>query len=168
MPVVGLLVAFGTMGLEALRSTANERRLLARGARVVDDPSYRWMRVAYPAGFLLVCLEAWWRAAAWSMPALAGLGIFLAGKAIKYLAIATLGDRWSFRVLVLPGAPLVASGIYRWLRHPNYVGVGLEVVGIAWWMRAPFTGTLFGVTFGLILLWRIRVEERALGLASRA
>jgi isoprenylcysteine carboxyl methyltransferase (ICMT) family protein YpbQ len=54
------------------------------------------------------------------------------------------------------------------LRHPNYVGVAGEVVGIALWMRAPITGTLFAVSFGLILLWRIRIEERALGLAPRA
>ena len=62
----------------------------------------------------------------------------------------------------------VAHGIYRALRHPNYLGVVGEVLGIGLWMPAPkITGTLFGVTFGLILLWRIRIEERALGLSPR-
>ncbi len=46
-----------------------------------------------------------------------GLLVFAAGKAIKYAAIAVLGPRWSFRVLTVPGRPLVADGIYRWLRH---------------------------------------------------
>ena len=127
------------------------------------------MRVAYPAGFLaghprgLVARRALAR-----LDRRSALAIYLLGKAVKYAAIATLGTRWSFRVLVAAGAPLVSRGIYAVLRHPNYVGVAGEVVGIALWMQAPITGTLFAVTFGLILLWRIRIEERALGLAPRA
>ena len=96
------------------------------------------------------------------------MAIYLLGKAVKYAAIATLGTRWSFRVLVVPGAPLVSRGIYAVLRHPNYVGVAGEVDRRRLWMQAPITGTLFAVTFGFILLWRIRIEERALGLAPRA
>ena len=168
MPLVALLAIFGSMALEAARSASNERALRAAGAHEVPDPSYPWMQVAYPAGFLAVCLEGWWRGGAWDAWAAAGLVLFLAGKAIKYAAVATLGRRWTFRVFVLPGTPLVSHGIYRVLRHPNYVGVIGEVLGSALWMRAPIAGTLFAVTFGLILLRRIRVEERALGLAPRA
>lgn len=162
------LVIVGAMAIEASRSSANERVLFARGARLVPDPSYRWMRAVYPAGFVLVCLEGWWRGSTWNGCAAAGLLLFAAAKAIKYAAMAQLGTRWSFRVLVLPGAPLVASGIYRHLRHPNYIGVMGEVAGSAIWMQAPIAGTLFAVTFGLIVVWRIRIEERALGLAPRA
>jgi methyltransferase len=167
-PLSALLVVFGTMALEARRSVSNERLLLAAGARVVPDASFPWMQVAYPAGFLAVCLEGWWRGAAWSGWAAVGIAVFVCGKLIKYAAITALGSRWSFRVLVLPGAPLVSRGIYRLLRHPNYAGVAGEVLGIGLWMQAPITGTLFAVTFGFILLWRIRIEERALGLAPRA
>jgi len=167
LPLIARLVVFGAMGVEALMSTANEARLRLRGARVVPDASFRWMRIAYPAGFLAVCVEGAWRGAHWNAWAVTGLGLFLAGKLIKFAAIAALGRRWTFRVLVLPGAPLVSHGVYRALRHPNYVGVAGEVVGIGLWMQAPITGTLFGVTFGLILLWRIRIEERALGLSAR-
>ena len=164
-PVTALVAVYVTMGLEAWLSAANERWLLAHGARVIDDPSYRWMRVAYPAGFLAVIIEGWWRGAPASGWTTAGLALFALGKVVKYAAIGTLGTRWSFRVLVLPGTDLVAHGIYSVLQHPNYVGVALEVVGIAMWMQAPITGTLFAVIFGLILAWRIRIEERALGLA---
>jgi len=166
-PLVAALVVYASMGLEAWRSAANERWLLQRGARVVPDPSFPSMRVAYPLGFGLVIAEGWWRAAPWSRWAVVGLSLLLMGKAVKGAAIATLGRRWSFRVLVQPGEPLVSRGIYALLRHPNYVGVAGEVVGIAVWMQAPITGTLFAVMFGSILLWRIRVEERALALASR-
>jgi methyltransferase len=165
-PVAALIVVYVTMGLEAWLAAANERWLLAHGARVIEDRSYRWMRVAYPTGFLAVIVEGWWRGGPSSGWAAAGLAVFLLGKLVKYAAIASLGRRWSFRVLVLPGADLVTHGIYAVLRHPNYVGVALEVVGIALWMQAPITGTLFAVTFGLILAWRIGIEERALGLAS--
>lgn len=167
-PVVASIVIFATMAVEARRSAANERALRAAGAREVPDPSYPWMRVAYPVGFLAVCLEGGWRGVPWDPWVAAGLAIFLGGKGLKYAAIAALGTRWTFRVFTLPGAPLVSSGVYRFLRHPNYVGVAGEVLGSAVWMRAPITGTLFAVTFGLIVLWRIRIEERALDLAPRA
>lgn len=167
-PLVALVVVFGTMAAEAVLASANERVLLARGATVVRDPSFPWMRAVYPAGFLAVIVEGWWRGVHWNGWLALGLVIYVLGKAIKYAAIATLGTRWSFRVLILPGAPLVTRGIYAVLRHPNYVGVAGEVIGLAVWMQAPITGTLFAVTFGFILLWRIRIEERALGLAPRA
>ena len=166
-PLVAAVVVFGTMAGEALLASANERVLLARGATMIPDPSFRWMRAAYPAGFLAVILEGWWRGVHGQGWVALGLVVYLLGKAVKYAAIVTLGTRWSFRVLVVAGVPLVSRGIYAVLRHPNYVGVAGEVLGIAIWMQAPITGTLFAVTFGFILLWRIRIEERALGLLSR-
>ncbi len=167
-PLVAVLVVYVTVAIEARRSAANERALRAAGAEVVPDPSYPWMQGVYPLGFLAVAVEGWTRGAGWDAWAVAGMLLFAAGKAIKYAAIAALGPRWTFRVLVRRGVPLVSHGIYRALRHPNYVGVAGEILGSALWMRAPITGTLFAVTFGLILWTRIRIEERALGLAPRA
>jgi methyltransferase len=74
----------------------------------------------------------------------------------------SLGERWSFRVLVLPGAPLVARGAYRFLSHPNYIGVAGEIAGAALLMGGPRTGVLFTILFGWLMLRRIKVEERAL------
>lgn len=172
LPLVAGLVIFGAMAVEAWRSTTNQRALRAIGGRQVDDPSYRWMQAVYPGGFLAVCLEGWWRGVsahgavnAWMA---AGVALFLAGKVLKWSAIVALGPRWSFRVVVLPGAPLVVHGPYRWLRHPNYVGLIGEIAGSALWMRAPIAGTLFAVSFAIILAVRIGIEERALGVAPRA
>ena len=167
-PPVALLVIALAMALEARLASANEARHFEAGARLVPDPSYPPMRVVYPAGFVLLCLEGWWRGATWDGWALAGLVVFALGKAIKYAAMAALGERWSFRVVVLPGAPLIDTGVYRYLRHPNYVGLAGEIAGAALWMHAPIAGTLFAVTFGSLLVRRIRVEERALGFAPRA
>jgi methyltransferase len=94
---------------------------------------------------------------------MAGAALFAAGKGLKYWAIASLGRFWSFRVLVIPGAPLVTAGPYRWLRHPNYVALAGEFAGIALLARAPVTGAIASVVFAGVLLARIRVENRALG-----
>ena len=82
----------------------------------------------------------------------------------SYWAIATLGPRWTFE-LVTPGAQLVASEPYRWLRHPNYVGVAGELAGAALMAFAPLTGVIALVLFGALMLARISIEERALGLS---
>lgn len=93
---------------------------------------------------------------------MAGLAVFLLGKALKWWAILTLGPSWTFRVIVVPGAPLSAGGPYRFMRHPNYVGVLGELIGAALMTGAWVTGPIVTVGFGLLMLQRIRIEERAL------
>jgi methyltransferase len=67
-------------------------------------------------------------------------------------------------VIILPGAPLVTTGPYRWLRHPNYVGVVGELAGAALLFGAPIAGCVGLAVFSLILWRRIRIEEEALGI----
>jgi methyltransferase len=67
----------------------------------------------------------------------------------------------------VPGAPPVAKGPYRWLRHPNYVGVLGELVGAAAMLGAPVAGAVSIVAFSGLLVKRIAVEERMLGRAAR-
>jgi len=166
-PVVLLLVAFVPMILEAVRSRANERSLRSRGAIEPADDVYPFMQIAYPACFLAMAAEAWVRHANVGLLFAAGAAVFAGGKALKYWAIATLGWRWSFRVLVVPGAPLLHSGPYRWLRHPNYLGIAGELVGMALMAAAPVAGATSIVVFGALMLARIRVEERALEACAR-
>ncbi len=93
----------------------------------------------------------------------AGLVVFGVAKALKAWAISSLGWRWTFRVLVPPGDPLVVRGPYRLLRHPNYVAVCGEIIGVALTVSAPITGAAALIGFGWLLLRRIAVEDRALG-----
>jgi methyltransferase len=158
-----VIAAVGLMMLLELRlSRRNEKALRAAGAREPADDVYRVMQVAYPLSFVLMGIESTLHAAVSPQVVLWGLVVFGLGKSIKFWAMASLGARWSFRVLVLPGAPLVTSGPYRWMRHPNYVGVMGELVGVAIALSAFITGTLAIVLFGWVLVKRIRVEERAL------
>ncbi len=91
--------------------------------------------------------------------------ILAAGKLMKAWAIRSLGDRWTYRVFVVPGAPAGAVGPYRWMRHPNYVGVIGELVGFALLVEARVTGPVAVLVFGELLRRRIRAEEQALGLS---
>jgi methyltransferase len=159
---VGLLVFVPMVG-EARLSARNERALRARGAIEPTGDVHALMRIAYPGLFALMIAEACWLGLFSTVTAGAGMALFLAAKSLKYAAIATLGDRWSFRVLVLPGAPLVTTGPYRVLRHPNYVAVVGELVGAALMLGAAFSGPLALAIFVPLLLARRRVEDAALG-----
>ena len=158
------LVAFVPMLLESALSSRNERRLRAAGAIEPHDDVFRAMRIVYPLTFAAMIVESWMlqRTAPATLPA--GIVLFTLAKALKYWAIATLGTRWTFRVLVPPESTPIAEGPYRLLRHPNYVGVVGELGGVALMAGAPVTGAASIIAFGALMRARIRVEERALGL----
>lgn len=154
-----LLIMLGETAL----SSFNERVLRSRGAVEPPGDVYGTMRWAYPACFVAMAIEGAVRGP-WSPDVLAaGLVVFGFAKALKMWVITSLGLRWTFRVLVLPDAPLVRSGPYRLLRHPNYVAVLGEIVGVALTLGAPITGVAALVGFGSLVAARIRVEDRALG-----
>lgn len=149
-------------------SRHNERVLRARGALEPGDDVYRAMAWAYPASFAAMALEGAWFGPRPGLTTLVGAVVFGAAKALKFWAIASLGSRWTFRVLVPPGAPLVARGPYAWLRHPNYVGVIGELVGMAMLAGARTTGPLAILLFAALLRRRVTVEDRMLGRGAPA
>jgi methyltransferase len=161
-----LVLVFVPMLLEAWLAARNERAQRARGGIEPPGDVYRIMRVAYPVAFAAMIAEsAWDPAHAWWS---AGLVVFVAAKALKWWAIATLGSAWTFRVIVRPDVPLVAAGPYRLLRHPNYVAVAGELVGVALLCGARVSGPLMTLMFCGLMLKRIAVEDRALELVRRS
>jgi methyltransferase len=162
----GLLLfalAFIPMLAEARVAARNDRTLRSLGAREPHDDVFAVMQIAYPACFLAMIAEGWLRGAHAGPVAIAGASVFAAAKILKYWAIATLGSRWTFRVLVPPRSSRILSGPYRYLRHPNYVGVWGELAGMALLAQAPVAGVLALAGFGWLMRLRVRVEERALG-----
>jgi methyltransferase len=159
---VVLLVIGVTMLVEARRSSRNARALRRQGAVEPRGDVYRLMQVAYPACFAGMGSEGALGGVATPAWFLVGAAAWLAAKGLKYWAIAALGERWCFRVLVPPMGRLVQSGPYRWLRHPNYLAVMGELAGAAIMLAAPFTGVAALLGFGTLLVRRIRLEEAAL------
>jgi len=159
---VALSVVLGLMVAELMVSTRNERLLRARGAVEPPDPVYPTMRWAYPAVFVAMAAEGALSGTVPRSVVVAGISVFAVAKFIKIWAISTLGERWTYKVLVLPGAPLIAEGPYRFVRHPNYVGVIGELVGMALIVGARVTGPLGLVFFSWLLVRRIRAEDQAL------
>ena len=161
------LAAVGAMMLAELeRSRANERMLRQRGAVEPDGDVYRAMAVVYPGIFILMAIEGTFFGPSSVLVMTVGILTFVAAKLLKLWAIASLGARWSYRVLVLPGAVLVSSGPYSRLRHPNYVAVFGEIAGFALMVGARLTAVVALIAFAMLVRKRIAVEEHALGLAN--
>lgn len=161
--MAGALVAAALI-VESLVSQRNERRLRAQGAVEPPDDVWRVMAVTYPAAFVAMFTEGWFRGGPAPWVFVTGVVIWGLAKLLKAWAIASLGSRWSFRVLVPPGAPLVTRGPYQWMRHPNYVAVAGELVGAGVMLAAPIAGVVFTMLFIEIMRRRVRVEERMLGI----
>ena len=164
--VLVVLVALQRLAELAL-SRRNERRLRSRGAVEAGAGHYPWM-VALHTLFLASCVaEVWWLGRPF-VPALAGaaLAVLLAATGLRVWTLRTLGGRWTTRVLALPDEPLVAGGPYRYLRHPNYLAVVLEVAALPLVHTAWATAVVFSALNTVLLRVRIRVEERALDAAG--
>ena len=155
-----LLVMLG----ELFVSRANERELRMMGAVEPPGDVYRAMAWTYPLAFVACGIEGALFGPEPGATTAAGAVIFVAAKTLKLWAIATLGTRWTFRVLVPPSAPLIKRGPYAWLRHPNYVAVIGEIAGFALLVGAPAAGVVSVVGFGLLMRRRIAIEEQALGI----
>jgi methyltransferase len=144
-------------------SKRNAALALARGGIEVGRAHFGWMRALH-TGFLAACaLEVALLGRAFdARVGLPMLALALAAQALRYWAIATLGPRWNVRVIATPGDPVVTSGPYRWLRHPNYAAVVLEGFAIPLVHGAWLTALAFSALNAWLLRVRIRVEEGVL------
>lgn len=144
-------------------SRRNVATMKSRGGIEVGAGHYPWM-VLMHASLLVSCpLEVWLLDRPW-VPVLGVpmLGLVAAGMGLRYWTVRTLGVRWTTRVIVLPGEPLVRTGPYRLLRHPNYLGVVLELFALPMVHTAWLTAFVFSVFNAMLLRARIRVEDAAL------
>jgi methyltransferase len=163
----GLVAAVAAARLVELRiARMNLERLLARGGVETGAGHYPAM-VALHTLWLLACPAEVWLLDRPLLPSLAAamLVLLAAAMALRYWAIASLGGlggRWTTRIVVLPGAPLIERGPYRLLRHPNYLAVVVEIFALPLVHTAWITAIVATVANAMILAVRIRAEERAL------
>jgi methyltransferase len=155
------LVTLQRLG-ELVLARRNTDRLRAQGAHEVAAGHYP----------LIVGLHAAWLAGLWYFVVWRGpdmavsliwLGVFVVLQVLRVWVIATLGPRWTTRIMVLPGAPLVAGGPYRFVSHPNYCVVAAEILVLPLVFGLVGYGIVFSILNAAALWIRIRAEEAALG-----
>lgn len=144
-------------------SKRNTRRLAARGLEPAPDPVYPWMVFAH-AGLLAGCLLEPWLLDRDPLPAVAlpAALLFLAAQALRVWALASLGEHWNVRIFASAPAGAVAAGPYRYIRHPNYLAVLVEVATLPLVTSAWFTWLAVQLVHTPVLVRRIRDEERVL------
>ena len=161
------VLVLGGVAAERLVELWIARRNLAwafeRGAVEFGRSHYPWM-VALHTLFLPACAaevivfeRPWVPALGFTM-----LGAVAATMLLRYWVIATLGRRWNTRVVLVPGEPLAVSGPYRFLPHPNYLAVVVEIVALPMIHSAWLTALVFSAANALVLNRRIMVENKAL------
>jgi methyltransferase len=154
--IILALVTLQRLG-ELVLSRHNTRALLARGAIEIGADHYP----------LLVSVHAAWLISLWIWGRdhdvnLAALALFIVLQGFRVWILATLGSRWTTRIIVLPGEPLVASGPYRYFSHPNYAVVVAEIALLPLALHLPVLALIFTALNAAVLVIRIRAEARAL------
>jgi methyltransferase len=161
-----IVVALGRL-IELRIANRNFQSLLGRGGVEAGAEHYRWM-VLLHALFLAACPLEVWELDRPFIPALAVVMLVLLVLAalLRWWVISSLEGRWTTRVVVLPGVPPVTGGPYRFLRHPNYLAVIVEIFALPLIHTAWLTAIAFSLANAVMLRVRIRTEEAALARAS--
>lgn len=157
-----ILLVVGQRLWELRRSRRNEERLRAEGAVEEGRFLYPLLVLLHITFFLAFFVEASWRGprlgTLWGL----WLGFFIAAQALRLWTLRTLGPLWCTRLLVVPGMELVTKGPYRYLRHPNYLAVFVELLTLPLIFGAFFTAVGATLANALLLTIRIRQEEALL------
>jgi methyltransferase len=159
--IILALVTLQRLG-ELVLARRNTKALMARGAIEMGAAHYPLIVAVHTAW--LIALWVFGRNQEVILPALAA---FVALQFVRVWVLATLGSRWTTRIVVLPAEPLVASGPYRYFVHPNYAVVVGEIALLPLALHLPLLALIFTVLNATVLTIRIRAEARALGELSR-
>jgi len=143
--------------IELVLAGRNTRRLLAGGAREFGAGHYPLVVLLHAAWLAGLWLLAWDRPVSWPW-----LIVFLILQGLRVWVIATLGERWTTRIIVLPGAPLVRGGPYRLASHPNYMVVAAEIAVLPLTFDLVLYAAVFFAANAAVLAIRLRAETRAL------
>lgn len=151
------LVALERLG-ELVYASRNTRRLKARGGIEVAAEQYPFF-IALHAAWLLamfVFIPKTTPPIPWLLAA------FVVVEAARVWTLSSLGPYWTTRVITIPGEPLVKRGPYRFVRHPNYVVVALEIAVLPLAFNAPAIAIAFTALNAALLVWRVQAENAVL------
>ena len=165
----GFLIFIVVQRLLELRVAARNRQwALARGATEYAPEHFPLIVALHVAWIAALAIEGFARGAQLSAFWQFWLGLFLIAQFGRYWSISSLGPYWNTRILIVPGAKLIRRGPYKFLSHPNYVVVALELFSAPLVFGASLTAVVFSVlNAALLFLVRIPAENRALELYSQ-
>lgn len=149
---------------EVFYSRSNERALTEKGAKEFGREHLLFMKIMHGSWLVFLIFENWlfpkpnWP---FSLTVFFFL-LFTVGQLFRITAIKTLGERWTINVMILPGTEAVSKGIYKYLKHPNYYGVIIEIFALPLIAGHWMTALIFTVVNGVLLRKRIKIEEDAL------
>ncbi len=158
--LIAILIAQRAAEMAVARQ--NEQKVKQQGAMEFGESHYPYMIIMHILFFLSLMAEvllmnkqpsSWWIAIAVAITTV---------QAVRYWALCSLGSYWNTKILVVTGAELVKKGPYKWMKHPNYTVVILEIVLIPLLYQAYVTMCLFSILNAAMLTVRIRTEDKAL------
>ncbi|MFH0347529.1 isoprenylcysteine carboxyl methyltransferase family protein [Bacillus vallismortis] len=158
--LIAILIAQRAAEMAVARQ--NEQKVKKQGAIEFGESHYPYIIIMHILFFLSLTAEvllmnkqpsSWWIGIA---------AAILIVQAVRYWALCSLGAYWNTKILVVPGAELVKKGPYKWMKHPNYTVVILEILLIPLLYQAYVTMCLFSNVNAVLLTVRIRTEDKAL------
>jgi methyltransferase len=161
---LGLLVLVALLRIVELQiSRRHQQEMVSRGAARVNDPRFRWMVLLHTGVLLGAAAEVVFLHRPF-IPVLAAVGfaIFLAANAVRWWVIRTLGQHWNVQVVNSTGLGVVTSGPFRYVRHPNYAAVFVEMLVLPLIHTAWITAIVGSLGHIVVLSQRLATEERVL------
>jgi len=157
-PQIAAVLILLQRGLEELYSARNTKKLIAEGGQEVSRDYYPVVAITH---------LAWIAAIFMLIPATAQiiwplLVLYLILQVVRYWVIATLGRYWTHRIITIKDAPVVRSGPYRWLRHPNYMVTIAETFLLPLVFADVAVAVIFGCVWSAVLYYKILLEDGAL------
>ncbi len=148
--------------LELLLARRNERIVKSKGALEFDRDGYRHIVATHAAFFISLVLEKFLLQRGLNKYWAVFFFIFLIAQILRYWAISSLGVYWNTRVLVVPGSQRMTTGPYKYLKHPNYMAVIVEIAVIPLIFSCYLTSISFSIVNFILIRRRIGIEENAL------
>lgn len=154
--------------VELLIARRNESTRKKEGAVEYDRKGYEVIVAMHAAFFISLVLEYIFLKRTLNTYWAVFISVFILAQILRYWSIASLGKYWNTKILVKPDTPLIRKGPYRYIKHPNYLSVVIEIAVIPLIFSCYLTSAIFTITNLALLSRRIKIEERALLTASRS
>lgn len=152
--------------IELVIAKSNEKWMTNQGAYEVGKQQYKYIVMMHIMFLISLCTEVLYfgrePASWWWIP----FSLFVGAQIVRFWSLSSLGRFWNTRIIILPNAEVVTKGPYRFIRHPNYVIVAIEILTLPLLFQAYFTAILFSIVNTFLLMVRIQQEEAALAAST--